>query len=196
MSSLITLLETYKYVILFPIAIFEGPIVTVICGFLISMGYLNIFLVYPIVVLGDIVGDGLCYVIGRWGFRLVDRHGHRLGITKQKVDQVRVYFNTHRKKALFFSKVLHGLGFIGLIVAGLIKIPYRKFFTVCALTTAVQAIILLASGLLFGRAYYEINNYLNFYAAATFVVGFVIATYFFTRKFTVKIEENENTNNR
>jgi len=38
----IQLLLTYKYLILFPMALIEGPIITIIAGFIASLGYLNL----------------------------------------------------------------------------------------------------------------------------------------------------------
>ena len=53
---MLTLLLTYKYLILFPIAVFEGPFAAIIVGFLSSSHIFNIFIVYLVVVLGDMVG--------------------------------------------------------------------------------------------------------------------------------------------
>lgn len=64
---MIQLLLTYKYIILIPLSIIEGPIVTVICGFLVTLKFFNPFLVYVVMVLGDIVGDGLIYYMGYSG---------------------------------------------------------------------------------------------------------------------------------
>jgi len=57
MDYAFSLLLTYKYLILIPLAVVEGPIITVIAGFLITLGYMNIFLVYLIVIAGDLAGD-------------------------------------------------------------------------------------------------------------------------------------------
>ena len=61
---MIQLLLTYRYVILVPLAIIEGPIVTIICGFLVTLKVFNPLLVYVVMVLGDIVGDGWPYYMG------------------------------------------------------------------------------------------------------------------------------------
>ena len=66
MEFLISSLSQYKYLILFPLAIIEGPIVTVIAGFLCSQAILEPFYVFPIIVIGDILGDSLYYGLGRW----------------------------------------------------------------------------------------------------------------------------------
>ncbi|HUZ60693.1 MAG TPA: hypothetical protein VMU83_18125, partial [Hanamia sp.] len=67
METIFYLLLKFRYVILFPLAVVEGPILAVIAGFLCTEGYLNLFIVYTIIVLGDITGDTICYLFGRWG---------------------------------------------------------------------------------------------------------------------------------
>lgn len=66
-QQIISLLTAYKYFFLFPIVVVEGPIITVIAGFLSSLGYLNIIIAYLVVVAGDIVGDSAYYAIGFYG---------------------------------------------------------------------------------------------------------------------------------
>ena len=189
MEHIITLLQTYKYLILLPIVVIEGPIVTVLAGFLVSMHQFNLFLVYIIVVVGDAIGDSACYLIGRFGSKILNKHGPKIGVTPKKIARVERYFNTHRKKALFYSKILHGIGFTGLIVAGTLKIPYRKFFTTCFLTTLGKTIIFLGIGILFGHAYNKISHYLNYYSAGSIIVSICFAGYIFIRKFKVILEK-------
>jgi membrane-associated protein len=187
MSHVITLLQQYKYIILLPIAILEGPIITIIAGFLVSMGQLNAFLVFPLVVAGDAIGDGCCYLIGRFGHGIVRNYGPKFGVTPKKITAVKHYFHTHRKKALFLSKVLHGIGFTGLIVAGSLKIPYSKFFLTCFLTTLAQSFLFLMIGILFGHAYDQIGQYLNYYAAGSTIVALCIGGFLLVRQFNCYI---------
>src|ERR1700730_3666378 len=67
MDHIIYLLDEYKYFILFPLAIVEGPILAVIAGFLCMRGILNIGLVLPVIVLADMVSDSACFFLGRKG---------------------------------------------------------------------------------------------------------------------------------
>jgi len=184
-GQIINLLLLYKYIILFPLAIVEGPIVTIIAGLLVTLGVLNVFFVYPILVVGDVIGDTSGYILGRWCAPLINRYGAKIGLTETKLNQVKNYFHDHRKKALFLSKVLHGIGFMGLIVAGILKIPYRKFFLTCFITSILQSLLLLIVGVLFGQAYVLIATYLNYYVAAAFIVVSFIGIFIFIRRFNI-----------
>jgi len=59
-------LAVYGYAALLPLAIIEGPAVTVFAAFLAAQGVFDVVGVYAIVVLGDLVGDVLHYAVGRW----------------------------------------------------------------------------------------------------------------------------------
>jgi membrane protein DedA with SNARE-associated domain len=55
----------YGYAALLPLAVIEGPAVTVFAAFLAAQGVFDVFGVYAIVVLGDLIGDVLYYAVGR-----------------------------------------------------------------------------------------------------------------------------------
>ncbi len=59
------LVATYGIVILAPLAVVEGPIVTVIAAYLVSQGILELWAVLVCVILADLLGDSLFYWLGR-----------------------------------------------------------------------------------------------------------------------------------
>ncbi|HEY5371976.1 MAG TPA: VTT domain-containing protein [Hanamia sp.] len=160
----------------------EGPILAVITGFLCTEGYLNLFIVYPIIVLGDIAGDTISYMFGRWGIpRLLKKFIEKLGMKPGNIDRVRVYFDANPKKTISLSKITLGIGIAGIYLAGNARIPYRRFIKICLITSALQYIIYLAIGLLFGSAYKQISKYLNFFTAFA-IVTFLSIILFYTVK--------------
>lgn len=165
-----TLVLAYKYLILIPLAIIEGPILSIIAGFLVSLGFLNAFMVYIIVVLGDVIGDSMFYSLGRWGHTLLHEHGHRVGATKERLAQAKEYFGNHHGKAITMSKLIHGIGVAGLVTAGSLKIPYRRFIGTCVLISIPQAAVLLIIGIIFGHTYVQIGKYLDYFAATISIV--------------------------
>lgn len=166
MHELIVLLETYKYAILFPLAIIEGPLLAILAGFLVSIGYLNIYATFALVVFGDIIGDTLQYGLGRFGSGLLHRQGHRIGISPEKLESAKTYFKEHHVRSVALSKLVHGIGFIGLIAAGSMRVRYRSFMLTAFVISLGQSAALLALGLFFGYAYAELAHYLNVFAAS------------------------------
>ena len=67
LNTLFGWMLAYRYVILLPIAIIEGPIISVIAGFLVSIHAMEFWIVFGILVLGDVIGDMLLYGVCRWG---------------------------------------------------------------------------------------------------------------------------------
>ena len=112
-----------------PLAIIEGPIVSVIAGFLTTQGVFNLFLVFLVMVSGDIIGDGIFYFIGYKGKKLF----HYFKINEEKIEKAKIYFQENHNKAIAASKVMWGIGTAGLIAAGTLHVSYKKYFKTCAL---------------------------------------------------------------
>ncbi|MFA6273423.1 MAG: VTT domain-containing protein [Candidatus Paceibacterota bacterium] len=183
MEQTIALILQYKYAILFPLSIIEGPILAVLGGFLVSIGILDFVIVYLIIIAGDIIGDSIAYTVGRFGSEhFLKRFGKLFRITEERLLKAKEFFNLHRKKSLVMSKLVHGIGVSGLITAGSLKIPYQKFFSVCLLTSIVQSLVLTLVGLFFGHAYVQIGKYFDYFAATTIIVGIIVVIIILLRK--------------
>jgi membrane protein DedA with SNARE-associated domain len=174
---MIGLLLTYKYLILIPLSIIEGPIVAIICGFLVTQNVLNPFLVYLIIVLGDILGDTIIYYVGYFGKRFL-RH---LNITEEKLEKAKQYFRNNHRKAILTSKLVHGIGFTGLIAAGASHVPFHRYVSTSTVISLVQSAVLILVGIVFGHTYAIIGKYLNYYAAGISVIVLIIALIIFLR---------------
>ena len=175
-AGILSLISHYGYLIVFPIAILEGPIISILAGFLVSLGQLNYIIVFLIIMAGDVIGDTMYYALGRWGEKFVRKHGIRVGLTETRIEQTKKYFHENHKKAVVISKVAHGIGMVGLIVAGILKVPYNRYIKTCLIITSIQAFILLTLGVLFGHAYVKIEKYLNLYVAIASVIVLITAT--------------------
>ena len=182
MDHILNLLSIYKYYILFPLAIVEGPILAVIAGFLSIKGVLNPFLVYPIIVLGDITGDTICYSLGRWGVpAFIKKIGYWFGLTPENINRARVYFDSNPVRTISLSKITLGIGAAGIYLAGNARISYKKFILICFVTSLAQYLFYLGIGLLFGQAYIQINRYLDNIASLFIISVLVLLLFLFIR---------------
>ena len=174
--------------ILFPFAIVEGPIIAVIAGFLCTGSFLNPLLVYPVIVLGDIIGDSICYSAGRWGTpKFLKNIFNRFTVTKKKLDSARIFFDANPAKTISLSKILLGIGIAGIYLAGNAKVPYNKFIRICLATSAIQYLVYLCIGILFGHAYIQINQYLNYFSTVTVMAAIAIIIFLFIKSILKKI---------
>lgn len=148
---------------------FEGPIVTVIAGFLASAGNINPYIAYGVIIVADLVGDSMYYVLGRWG-----KH---IGIKPGSIGTIETHFAKHTIKTLLFGKLTHAIGAGILFGAGVARVPYRTFLWYNLLPTLPKSLALLVIGYYFGHAYATINRYFDYTAIAMValaVVGILI----------------------
>lgn len=175
MQPFFTLLLQYKYLVIFPLAIVEGPIITIISGLLASLGFLNIFLAYVIIVLGDLTGDVLYYCLGRFGGhspwikKLLEFFGYSESNQKFLED----HFEKHKGKTFILGKIAHGVGATVLVAAGIAKVDIKEFLRYNALGTLPKSLLLILVGYYAGSSYVQIGKYLDWAGYVTIGLGLV-----------------------
>lgn len=182
------LLASYTYAVLFPLTVVEGPLVSILAGFVCSLGYANLYLVFPIIVLGDLTGDCLWYAAGRWGRRgFSGRWAAFVGITPARLVRVQEYFEKHSGKTLLLGKLTHGVGALILVAAGVAQVRPRRFLGFNLLATVPKSLVLLLLGYFFGQALAQAASLLNYLAfgiagvAVLAVVAYVVPRRFARR---------------
>jgi membrane-associated protein len=163
---------------LFPIAVLDGPIVTVIVGFLCKLGVLNPLVAYPIIVVADGIGDSIYYSLGRWGRgKYFEKVINWLGLTPSRLERMRGYLGSNAVKMISVSKVVLGVGVAGLFLAGRSGMVYSRYILICFCTSLVQCAVYLTIGYFFGAFYQEIGHYLDFFGVLILVVFLAVVAY-------------------
>jgi len=198
LQEIIGWLIQYKYAVIFPITVFEGPIVTVIAGFLAAHGILNIYISYGVIVCGDLVGDLLYYSIGRWGRKtILLKWGYLFGVTEKRVEKLEKHFEKHSGKTLIAGKISHGFGSVILFAAGAAKMPVGKYLWFNLLGTLPKSLLFLLIGYYFGAAYKRISTYIDYTTKTTFVAAvLLIIIYFLVVKIVKKESKEEDLNEK
>ena len=132
---------------------------------------------------GDIIGDAFFYWMGYSGKRFLKY----FKVSEEKLEQAKTYFKDNHNKTLTMSKLVHGVGLAGIIAAGAVHVPYKKFFKTCALISCLQSFVLVVVGYFFGHAYVIIGKYLNDYATFVSIVALIVIVYFVYQKYKNKI---------
>lgn len=192
LDQIFNVIANYGYLIFFPLTVLEGPIVTVIAGFLVGQHLMNFALVYMIAVVGDVVGDLGHYAIGRWGRdSLIDKWGKYIGITTFKIKGFDAHFKKNCGKTLLLGKLAHGFGSVILAAAGASRIPVKKFIFFNTLGSIPKSLLLMLIGFYFGQAFYRINKYLDYFAFGTFALGLLLLLfYYLIIKYGKKVSRN------
>jgi membrane protein DedA with SNARE-associated domain len=169
---------------LFPVSIIEGPIVTVIAGFLVSLHQINLGIAYVVLVMGDVVGDSALYFFGFYGgHRFIKRWGHLIRVTDEDVDKLGDHFGSHSGKTLIIGKLTHSLGSVVLFSAGMAKMPFWKFIWYNLVSTLPKTLVLLIVGYYFGEAYPQIKTYFDYITlAGLLIVVLAVVFYLFFKR--------------
>lgn len=169
-------LSHHGYWILLPLMILEGPGVTMLAALLAAAGFFNVFVVFILSIIGDVVGDVLLYGAGwRWGMGFVRRVGRHIGITESLVLRMEKYFVRHGGKTIFVVKSTTGLCWATFTAAGIVKMPFKKFLLYSILGGLVWSGALVAVGYFYGYLWKEIEQYIKW--AGWAIGGLAIATF-------------------
>lgn len=163
-------LTRYKYQVIFPIAVVEGPIVTVIAGILVARGRLDPWLTFAVVFAGDLVSDPALYLLGRFGQHLLHRFSF-IRARERRLAQARRQYAAHPWRTLVLGKLSYGLSSLFVLTAGAARMPWRKFLLCIGIVDALKSALLLTLGYFFGRAILHMSGYLPYYAAAVLLAA-------------------------
>lgn len=162
------------YIIIVAIACAEGPILSLLFGVLIKLGYFSLLPVYAALMIGDLIGDIAWYYIGRyWGHSFIKKYGKYFSITEQAVAKVEKIFHKNKHSILFLSKISNGLGFalVTLMTAGMVRIPFWKYLSINIVGQFVWSGLLIGIGYFFGNLYIQVDDLIG---RMTVIAGFII----------------------
>lgn len=187
------ILGKYKYLAIFPITIFEGPIIIIISGFLTYLGFLNIYIIVPLLIVGDLIGDSLYYAIGRYGSRFVwvKKVGNFLGYRERGKEILKNHFEKHTAKTLLIAKITHGMGAVVQVTAGIAGVKFWKYFLLQMIGTIPKALILFFIGFYLGNSYTKIDTYLDIVSYAVMSLALVGFLYIILKKYSKEAIEEE-----
>jgi len=171
----------YKYEAIFPVAVAEGPIITIISGFLVSRGDLSLFPSLLVVFLGDVFSDSAFYLAGKGGRHII-KYLKFLHISEERLERLENQFKSAPWKTMIVAKISYGLGTVFMIASGASRMSFKKFLEYILSLDFVRSSILLAIGFYFGRAAVHFGpKYLQYYIIAVIVL--IPLGYLIYRKF-------------
>jgi membrane protein DedA with SNARE-associated domain len=187
LTQVIVLLSTYGYLLIFPIALVEGPIITIISGWLSALGILNFFVAYLVLITANVLGDLVYYLVGYWGGPvLIKKWGHWLHLDLEQTAKLKNHFDNHGGKILITTKIVpHFAASAALVGAGLAKYRLRLFLRYCFFIEIIKTAILMSIGYFVGDAYQKIVVYFDYVGAIISIivaVAIVVGFYYWRKK--------------
>lgn len=170
LDQAVELMQSHGLWLLAPIAIIEGPIISVIAGYLAHLGAFNLGAAYVIVVLADLVGDTLFYLFGRNGLGwLSPRWRSRLGLTEERLAGLAEHFDAKGGRTLILGKLTHTLGALALVAAGMAHMRFVPFLWYNLVATLPKSLFFLALGYGLGAAYKQVDAYIFWFSLVPLV---------------------------
>lgn len=150
-SQLHSLLSQQGYLLFLLLSVIEGPLVTIVAAALAQEGLLDLRLILPLAILGDLLGDVVVHLIGRFAAGAVpDRLRHRLGLDRHVVTPLVQAFGQKGGRLLILAKLTHFAGLPMLFASGVARMAFLPFLGVSLIATLPKTLLLCALGWSFG----------------------------------------------
>ncbi len=147
-ASLADMLASHGGALILPLAVVEGPVVSVMAGWLCERGQISWYRGLLLLVGGDLIGDLMYYALGRSGGLHLGRLGsHRLARVKLP-EGLLVALHANATRMLLIGKWTHAIGAPVLVGAGIMRMQLPRFLLVNLLATLPKSILLFATGYL------------------------------------------------
>ena len=185
--QLIALLGHYGYWVLLPIAVLEGPAITMVAGALVAAGQMDGVTACLLLILADLVGDLLYYALGRYGHGpLAGRISKWLKVTPEKLAKLEQRFRDNDWKLIFIGKT-QGLGSVILYFAGASRMPFGRYMLLNLLGTVPKVIVFELIGYFLGLGVMSSTRYINYVTGLLFGAAFLlVALYWLFRRYVWK----------
>lgn len=167
----LSLVATHGLALVAPLALIEGPIITVIAAWLAQQQVLDLRLVLLTVVLADLAGDALLYLAGRGGGRRLMR---LLRVREERVEALALRLRGSAAQVLILAKLTHAAGAPVLFAAGAARVPFGLFMLCNLAATLPKTAVFVALGWWFGSSYDSFGGWIAA-ASVVLVLGVVLA---------------------
>lgn len=182
LARLTLLLAHYGYVVLFPVAVAEGPAAAMIAGAFAASGEFDFLTAFGVLVLADITGDALYYVLGRYSHQRLTRGiGARLGLTEERLDQLREGFVANDWKLLLLGKT-QALGAAILYFAGATRMSFGRFLAWNLVGTLPKVVIFELAGFFIGQGVIHTTRYADVLGIVSSIVALLLIAFYFMAK--------------
>lgn len=119
----------WSYVLLALLVAVEGPIATLLGAVAASAGLMEPVFVFFAASSGNLAADTLWYMLGYFGkTEWIFHVGNRLGLKPKLIEHLQQKMVSHATKVLFLAKLTVSFVIPSLITAGLLKIPWKRWF--------------------------------------------------------------------
>ncbi len=185
----------WTYLLLFVLVAFEGTFAILLGAAAASAGLMRPVPVFFAAAAGNLAADTLWYLLGYFGKQEWLFHfGRRLGVQPELMEHLKHTITKHATKVMFLAKATSSFVIPTLVTAGLLRIPFRRWFPYFILSETLWTGALVLIGYFATESLKRVQQGLNYLLLAiplVFVVFMVVAGRRLLR--TVAAEDIEST---
>jgi membrane protein DedA with SNARE-associated domain len=165
LNRLLDLFGRYGYFVIFVPVMLEtaglplpGETILLLSGVAASTGRIDPWIAILVGSAAAIIGDNIGYVIGRFGGRrLVMRLAH-IGRIEKSLAWGETFFEQHGGKTVFLARWIFGLRIFGAWIAGMVHMPWKRFFFWNAAGGVTWCSSMIGLGYFFGHSLHAIER--------------------------------------
>ncbi len=128
------------------------------------------------------VGGSLGYALGNYGGRpLLQRYQRRFHVSPAALARGENLFERFGAPTIFFARFIFGLRLIAGPLAGVMRMPWRKFLVWNFFGAAAWVTVISSAGYLFGRHWHRVEHYIKRFNFAVIALVLVVALVWWLR---------------
>jgi membrane protein DedA with SNARE-associated domain len=123
--------------------------------------------------LGSAIGASITYWVARWGGRpLVDRFAGLFRIDLKYIEHIESQCRKWGTGVIFVGRMIPGVRTLISIPAGLVRIPFPRFFLASFAGASIWCTILIGAGYVLGQEWLLISQYIKTNLPLALMIGF------------------------
>lgn len=158
-----------------------GDSVLFTAGFLASQGFLNIYTLIPAIFFAAVIGDNVGYL---WGYKL----GHKIFnrqdsvfFHKDNITKAQKFYEKYGLMTLFLSRYVPIIRTFAPLVAGIGKMPYKRFFFIDLASCFVWSFGLTLAGFYLIKVFPGLEKNLTLVILIIILISFVPAVWHYLK---------------
>lgn len=170
MFDLVSLIKTAGYLGLFGIVFAEsglfvgfflpGDSLLFTAGILAAQGFLNIWILAPLVFLGAVLGDNFGYGFGRKVGPMIFKREDSIIFHKDNLERAKAFYEKYGKKTIILARFLPGVRTFAPILAGVGEMHYGTFVSYNIIGGLIWGVGMPFLGYFLGNTIPNIDRYL------------------------------------
>ncbi len=181
----------WSYLILFVLVAIEGPISVLLGAAAASAGLMRPIPVFFAAAAGNLTADSLWYLLGYMGKTEWMYHfGRWLGIRPSLIEHLKHNMIKHAARVLFLAKITVSFVIPALITAGLLRVPYKRWFPYFIIAEALWTGTLVFIGFYTTESLKRVQQSVE-YIGLGVSIAFVVVMFLLGRRLLNSLEKED-----